>query len=375
MFFVMDSIVELPKMVFPPQSPSSLLEPLQSRVELQKFIQDAEKKAAPDCQRMAEKLVFSVDLLENCSKLGLLPDLDGFRCFLRTDEKFLKLLPSPKNVFSVDLIYSRYAFCLSVLRSCRGEIEAVRRSVEKLDLYPEVIKTLLDKLLLASVRMYKLERFQSLAFSDLGKKSRLPELNPATAKAFDQLFRLNLGSVLILKALSQPMKPEKAVFLVQLCKKCKLMAEEQRAFFGKLDAPEMKNLAQFCEIAEDFYYFLTLFMVIRCNLYENDSLLDRTKDFKVSIYQNFACAQEIKRILKKIADSPSKITHFNTTANKAIFESFYQKFMSEFVEECIGNYKAMKDDCVGVVQSPPGHIFDAVLMTNDFLEHLLSTQP
>lgn len=381
MFYVFEQLPELPRLDFR-NAPSvsqdtfnKLNAILQSRIELQKFVNNSSKSTVQDAQKMNEKLGFSIDLLELCEKEQIVPEGLTYKGFLKNTGKNLRLYFNPEPVFVCDLIYSRYAFSMATLKSAKAECENIRKVIHQLDVYNEVIKSIIDKLLLANTRVYRLHKFQQLVFSGLGSNSKLFELNHKTAQAMDNLFRINLSSILLIKTLSSPLNPDKAVFLAQLCKRSHMNCIESKEFWEAANAPQFQSIVDFLDIAANFYFFMSMFAVIRCNQYENDGLLKKNKDYKTIVWENKMLSDEIRNMLKQIREAKYKSgDQFNIDENKRIFQVFYDTFMATLTTECIKNFEYLQDQLGGVTQNGPKNAVNTIALTNDFIEQILSQQ-
>lgn len=378
MFFVFDNVPDLPRLDFrgntniKPEAFAQLQKLLAERIELQKFAANSTKPQTTEIEKLSDKLGFSIDLLELCEKEQIVPEGAVYKGFLKNQNKALRLFYNPDVIFSTDLIYARYVFSLATTRSAKDEMDNIRKVIHQLDIYNDTIKSIIDKTRLANVRIFRLHHFQNLVFSALGANSRLFELNHRTVEYLDYLLRINFASILIIKALATPLAPEKATFLSQLCKKSWMICRDSKAFWEETKSPELQVLVDFFDLATSFFFFLTMYAVIRCNIYENDGLLKKNKDYKTITWENYILSEEIRKLLKIVSQQKFKSNDlFNIDENRRVFTSFYDVFMGSLTEECIKSYTYLKDDMGAVNMKQPGAIVNSVGITGDFIEKVL----
>lgn len=378
MFFVFDSVPELPRLDFrnstniSPDSFASLQQFLQSRIDLQKFSSNPSKIQSSDLEKQSENLMFSVDLLELCEKEQIVPEGAIYKGFLKNKGKALRLFYNPDVVLTVDLIYSRYAFAFATLRSAKDEMDNIRKVIHQLDVYNDLIKNIIEKARFANTRIFKLHYFQHLIFSALGSNSQLFELNHLTVQQLDVLCRINFASILIIKALSSSLSPEKLTFLAQLSKKSWSLCQEGKIFWERVGSAETQLIADFYEIATQFFFMMSMFSVIRCNLYENDGLLKKNKDYKTTIWENYVLSEEIRKIVKQVSQTSFKSNDiFNIDENKRAFSAFYEVFMGSLTEEAIKSYGYLANELGNIPRNQPLAIVNSIGLTGDFIDKIL----
>ena len=240
---------------------------------------------------------------------------------------------NPEIIFTTDLIYIRYSLSLALAKSVKNNISTLRNSVTDLSNQKAVIKQTLDRLLPSTHKIFKLNKFQNIIFQGLGESLRIYELNHKTANHIDLFMRINLASALILKTFSDPLNPDKVLFLSSVCKITLENIKKLNAFFSTKFNKLFEVILGFLEIAEHFYRCTMIYVAIKLNMYEDKGLVKRTKDFKVNFVENLALGKELIRLVNELEKKPLKVSDpFNIEHNKAMAIAFFKKYCWEDAE-------------------------------------------
>ena len=342
MFYIFDEIPQPPRLDFKNvqlkdpanfQKISSLLE---SRNEIVKAITDLSKGESAsnvDLPHISSLLSVSIDLLEVAINEDVAVPA-RFRGFLKNKGKVLNIDLDPEVVFTTDLIYLRYGLAFAYLKEVKQDASNIRKVLHEINIYNDLIKKVIDKVLAASVRIYKLRKAEQFVFFGLYDSIRIYELNHKTLHALDALMRLNLSSILVVKTFANTIGPDKASFLVSLCKRTLLSIDNLKKYFNTAFDPAFQSLIDFLQIAWYFYHTLTLFIIFRLNLFENDGLVKKTKDHKWIIVENHNIGREIKRLMEELKVKQFKSNDaFNVEENKRFCIAFFEKFATGYLDE------------------------------------------
>jgi len=243
---------------------------------------------------------------------------------------------NPEVVFSVDLIYLRYALSLALARSVKDNINTLRGSINDLASRGEMIKQTLDRLLPSTHKVFKVSKFYNLVFQGLEESIRIHELNPSTALNVDLFMRINLASALILKTFSNQLNPDKFLFLSSVCKISLENIIRLRTAFNTPFNKLFENIIAFLEVAEYFYRCIMIYVAIRLNMYEDKGLIKRTKDFKLNYVENQVLAKELLRLVAELEKKNWKGTDaFNGENNRVFAVAFFKKFAVEDAEQWV----------------------------------------
>ncbi len=189
-------------------------------------------------------------------------------------------------------------------------------------------------MLAACVRVYKLAKAEQYVFSGLYDSIRIYELNNNTLHALDKLFRINLASILIIKTFSTSLTPEKASMLAPMCKRTMRMIAELKEFFSTPFNNVFVSIIDFLEIATVFYRCLTLYVIFRLNLFENDGLIKKNKKQHAILVENHVIAREIYGSLDALKKRQFKSSDsFNVEENRRFCPSFFEKFAFGYLDE------------------------------------------
>jgi hypothetical protein len=234
--------------------------------------------------------------------------LPKFKGFLKNEGKILNIDCGAEVVFTTDLIYTRYALALAFLKSAKQDCSLVRKSVGDLSSVREVTKKIRDKLLFATLRVFRLRRAEPFVFYGLYDSIRIFELNHNTLHALDQLMRLNFASVLLLLSFSDSLTPDKLTFALPICQRTLLAISELKRFFATPFTKQIAALIDFLDIAEFFFRCLAYYLVLKMT-------------------QNMVLAKEIKNLLQMLKTKVYKTQDvFNIEENKRFVLDFFLKF-------------------------------------------------
>ena len=237
-------------------------------------------------------------------------------------------------VFSTDLIYTRYALAFALLKSIRSDASNIRKVIYEISIHNDLVKRVVDKLLAATLRIFKLHKAEQFVFSGLYDSIRIYELNHNTMHALDKLFRVNLTSILVVRTFGSALGPDKAGFLAPLAKRTLGQVLELKTFFSTPFNDGFVSLADFLDIAWYFYRCLTLYVIFRLNLFENDNLVKRNKDYKTILVENHTIARTIYAHLEELKKKQYKSKDaFNVEENRRFCALFFEKFAFGYLDE------------------------------------------
>ncbi len=240
----------------------------------------------------------------------------------------------PEVLFTTDLIYLRYSLAFAYLKSVRSETSNIRKIIHEISIYNDLVKKVIDRVLAATLRIFKLRKAEQFVFSGLYDSIRIYELNHNTLHALDGLCRINLASILVIKTFGTGISPDKASFLAPLAKRTTNSIDELRKFFNTPFNDTFVSLIDFLEISATFYRCLTLYAIFRLNLFENDGLTKRNKDYKSILVENFVIAKEINARLDDLKKKQFKSKDsLNVEENRRFCIVFFEKFASSYLEE------------------------------------------
>lgn len=254
--------------------------------------------------------------------------------FLKNDSKTLNTRLTSESLFTADLILLRVSTVLALTFSVKQPIINIYASMGDLPAKNSEVKLVVDRLLIAAHRLFKLNKFEHLTQPGLGDDGRVYELNGVTLRHLDLLLRVNLASALILKTFSSEMTPDKFLFLSSVCKVTLDNISQLRLYFNVNFSRTVTNLASFLDIAHSFYRCLMIFVVIRINIYEDKGLIKRTKDFKVNYVENMVLAKEFRLLVELLRTRKTDGSDtFNVRANCKAAVDFLNRFASEDVDQ------------------------------------------
>lgn len=257
-----------------------------------------------------------------------------FKGFLKNSGKILNINSGPDVVFTTDLIYLRYATALALSQAAKSHMVALRAGNGDLTGKEQSIKSALELVLYASLRLFRLNRFHNAVFQGLGDSLRIFELNHKTALNFDLLLRINFASALVLKTFAASLNPEKYLFLSSACKITLENIGRIRPFFGAFTTKPFDSINGFLEIAEMFYRCMMLHIAMKLNIYEDKGLVKRTKDYKVNYVENQTMAKELLRLIGELEKKNTKGgDQFNVEANRAFAVAFIRKIAMEDADQ------------------------------------------
>ena len=254
---------------------------------------------------------------------------------MKNDKKILNISLTPETVFTTDLLYLRVSLSFALVKSVKFETANIRKAIHDFSVQSDLIKKALERIIQAALRTHKLVRFSHLVFPGLYTDARIHELNPRTITGIDLLMKVNLAGLLVIKTFSVPVNPEKVDFLLKLSKMTHIRVLEIQRIFTGVEGQVLEGILRFLQIAECFYRCLTLYLILRTNLYEASNLAKRTKDFKVGYVENAEIAKEITRLMNGLVGLkwPGQ-DQFNIDENVrfciAFFDNFGKGFFAEF---------------------------------------------
>ncbi len=257
-----------------------------------------------------------------------------YKGFLKNQGKILNIDSDPEVVFTTDMIYLRYSLAFAYLKSVRSDTSNIRKVIHEISIYNDLVKKVIDRILAATLRMFKLRKAEQFVFSGLYDSIRIYELNHNTLHSLESLFRLNLTSILVIKTFGTGLSPDKASFLAPLAKRTMISIEEMRKFFNTPVNETFISLIDFLEISAIFYRCLTLYAIFRLNLFENDGLIKRNKDYKSILVENYVIAKEIIAQLDGLKKKQFRSKDsFNVEENRRFCSVFFEKLASSYLDE------------------------------------------
>lgn len=253
-----------------------------------------------------------------------------YKGFLKNKGKILNVTINPEAVFSADLVYLRLAFAFALLRSVKFEVANIRKAIHDFSVQTDFIRSASEKIVQAATRTHKLVRFQHLVFPGLQDSIRIFELNPRTVRGIDLLMKVNMASVMVIKAYIGPIDPKKAEFLQKVSKTTLLRLQELTTIFGFKFGDVGESLAEFLVLAQVFFRSLLLFMVLLLNNFQRNSLAPRTKDLKVAYHENALIAVEVPKMVAAALARPVPVNdRFNIEENRAFLQGFFANFTKQ----------------------------------------------
>jgi hypothetical protein len=253
---------------------------------------------------------------------------------LKNQGKILNIDSDAEVVFATDLIYLRYALAFAYLKSVRSDTSNIRKVIHEISVYNDLVKKVVDRILAATLRIFKLRKAEQYVFAGLYDSIRIYELNHNTLHALDGLCRLNLSSILVIKTFGSGLSPDKVGFLAPLAKRTMNSIDELRKLLNTPFNDIFVSLIDFLEISAVFYRCLTLYAIFRLNLFENDGLIKRNKDYKSILVENHIIAKEIFARLDDLKKRQFKSKDsFNVEENRRFCSVFFEKFAFSYLEE------------------------------------------
>lgn len=246
----------------------------------------------------------------------------------------LNVTITPESVFSVDLLFLRLSLAFAYLKTIKFEAANIRRAIHDFSVQTDLIKSASERIVNAALRTHKLAKFQHLVFPGLLDSVRIFELNPQTTVGIDLLMKVNLASIMVVKAFAGPLSPDKADFLEKLAKSTLNRLERLRGVFGQRFNETSDVIADFIALADIFYHCLLLFMTVKMNVYQRGNLAKRTKDFRLGHVENGLIARELPKLVAAAAAlKPKTPDNFNIDENKVFIQAFFQTHVKPTIDE------------------------------------------
>ena len=243
-------------------------------------------------------------------------------------------MATPESIFTADFIFSRFSFSMALTKSIKTDLTNIRKLIYEQNIESDLLKRCVERIVLSATKVHKLKLNEELVYSGLGDSAKIFELNPLFLNLMNIISKINLTSILLIKTFNTPLNPDKIVFLAPMCKRAMRRCDEISNELTYLVKNEVINeIIVFTETSRSFYKILTMFCIIKINIFEKNNLLPKKKDYKSVIVENFTLSNEINAILAQTKSIKQRMSTFNTSENYDFLVHFTERFIVPILGE------------------------------------------